>query len=274
MKIQIISDLHVEENGLPDPSEYACDTDVMIVAGDVGPAPSVMPVLQHISQHVPGEVFYVPGNHEAYGLDKTLDCVWDFLEMEAVKTWDTSGPKIHMLRSGGAGKGDGVYLRQTQGKTSEMLMGDTLWTDFQLYDTFRNRRSQYYMEVARNGMMDYRHIKGFSPESAASRSSKAYHRMMESGTSYAREDGIPFVGVSHHLPTAQSISPIYRGSKLNPAFASNYDPLLQRKTLWVHGHTHTPCDYVHEPSGCRVVCNPKGYGNENPDFNPRLVIEV
>ncbi|MES2729974.1 MAG: hypothetical protein V4621_07790 [Pseudomonadota bacterium] len=47
--------------------------------------------------------------------------------------------------------------------------------------------------------------------------------------------------------------------------------------LWIHGHTHTHFDYQIEK--CRVVTNPLGYthkggGNENPDFNPNMIIEI
>jgi predicted phosphodiesterase len=49
-----------------------------------------------------------------------------------------------------------------------------------------------------------------------------------------------------------------------------------RAQLWIHGHTHDSFDYtVHRT---RVVCNPRGYAkagtNENPRFDPDLIIEV
>jgi hypothetical protein len=46
--------------------------------------------------------------------------------------------------------------------------------------------------------------------------------------------------------------------------------------LWIHGHTHDSFDY--RLNGTRVLCNPRGYArdgvNENPMFDPQLVIEV
>lgn len=46
--------------------------------------------------------------------------------------------------------------------------------------------------------------------------------------------------------------------------------------LWIHGHTHDSFDYL--LNGTRVVCNPRGYVkdgvNENPRFDPELMIEV
>lgn len=260
MKVQIISDLHVEVNGMPDPEDFCCDADIMIVAGDVGPAPSVVPVLKHISQHIksPRNVFYVMGDHEAYGLDKTLNEVEAFLREEFVREG------MEFLSGGsGAPESQGSYL-----------IGRTLWTDFRLNDTFRNRRQQYYMEVARAGVNDYYRIKGLTPEGTANRSGTDFQNLtMLKGILDSRPAGTR-IGVTHHLPTKHSIDPKYDRSPLNPAFASNYDSLLTGMNLWVHGHTHASCDYIHAPSGCRVICNPKGYGDENPDFNPKLVVEI
>jgi len=48
--------------------------------------------------------------------------------------------------------------------------------------------------------------------------------------------------------------------------------------LWVHGHTHTAFDYFAE--GTRVICNPRGYGDqrtrvpENPLFKWDKVVEI
>ncbi len=50
--------------------------------------------------------------------------------------------------------------------------------------------------------------------------------------------------------------------------------------LWIHGHMHASSDYTVAPegtlAGTRVVCNPRGYAPKhlNPNFNPRLLIEV
>ncbi|WP_210336812.1 metallophosphoesterase family protein [Aquamicrobium zhengzhouense] len=45
-----------------------------------------------------------------------------------------------------------------------------------------------------------------------------------------------------------------------------------RPDLWVHGHVHDTFDY--RVGSTRVVANPKGYRNENPLFDPAMVIDV
>lgn len=63
---------------------------------------------------------------------------------------------------------------------------------------------------------------------------------------------------------------------LNPSFASRLENVIEQyqPDLWIHDHTHVPCDY--EIFGTRVVCNPRGYPTESlgEGFSPGLVVEV
>ena len=71
------------------------------------------------------------------------------------------------------------------------------------------------------------------------------------------------VVVTHHLPHVRSVSPRFRDSSINGFFhAADTDPLVERgaAAVWVHGHTHDPCDYG--VNGTRVVCHPRGYPGE------------
>ena len=40
--------------------------------------------------------------------------------------------------------------------------------------------------------------------------------------------------------------------------------------LWCHGHIHISSDYV--LYGTRIVCNPRGYDDENPNFDRNGII--
>ena len=93
----------------------------------------------------------------------------------------------------------------------------------------------------------------------------------------AKHDG-PTVVITHHAPSRQSVHPRFAKSLLSASFVSGAERLLggARVQLWIHGHTHDSFDYL--VNGTRVVCNPRGYAkegvNENPRFDPQLVIEV
>ena len=83
-----------------------------------------------------------------------------------------------------------------------------------------------------------------------------------------RENGLKLIRpetivLSHHLPSPLSTSKIYQGSQINRFFVSDEtDLILEKKPrLWVHGHTHLPCDY--ELGSTRIVCNPYGYPQES-----------
>ena len=77
----------------------------------------------------------------------------------------------------------------------------------------------------------------------------------------------PIIIVTHHAPSAHSISEEYKGSLLNASFASNLNQYIVEHPqirVWAHGHTHKPFDYILGET--RVVCCPFGYNNEN-NFN-------
>lgn len=94
----------------------------------------------------------------------------------------------------------------------------------------------------------------------------------------------PFSGktvvVTHWLPSYKSVAPQYFGDPLNGYFTNNLDDLILTKKIdvWVHGHTHTSCDYT--LGDTHVLCNPVGYylpisGDlENKQFNPCLIKEL
>jgi predicted phosphodiesterase len=83
--------------------------------------------------------------------------------------------------------------------------------------------------------------------------------------------------VSHFLPSHQSVPAKFKTALSNCWFVTDVESLiLERKpALWVHGHTHTSCDY--QLGSTRVVCNPFGYvsqGERNDAFNENLNIDV
>ena len=90
----------------------------------------------------------------------------------------------------------------------------------------------------------------------------------------------PTIVVTHHLPSFDSIHPMFHRSgvnALNPGFYSSLDYLLVEQDIdyWFHGHSHATVEY--EIAGTKVRMNPLGYGNvgvENSGFNPNWRIEV
>jgi len=88
-------------------------------------------------------------------------------------------------------------------------------------------------------------------------------------------------GIDRFTLHPRSVHLRFADDPVTPAFCSDLSELVENSgaALWVHGHTHTSCDYM--AGHTRVVCNPKGYGPrarngviENDEFKPELVIQI
>ena len=90
--------------------------------------------------------------------------------------------------------------------------------------------------------------------------------------------GVADVVVTHHLPSQRSVAPRLEGSQLNAFFVCDCERIIEEggPGFWIHGHTHTVCDYqLGETRVPRVLCNPFGYrGEGQTGFVEKLVVEV
>ena len=252
VRLNILSDLHLSQEGLPLPQTNA---DIVILAGDIARPPRAIEWARGLAQ----PVVYVPGNHEFYG--SSLPATTASLKALA----DGSG--IHVLQQ------DELFLYGVR------FLGATLWTDFMLGGDGPPRALA--MTQAVGFMRDFSRIEStdkpgtpYTPEESACVFQR--HRDWLARKLSEHFDG-PTVVVTHHGPSTRSIHPRFAGSPLNNGFVSNLESLMgaERVVLWVHGHTHDSFDYT--VRGTRVVCNPRGYArngiNENAAFNPELVLE-
>lgn len=247
MRLHILSDLHTEFSDFEPPGT---DADVVVLAGDIGVGTGG---IEWAAGEFPDKpVVYVPGNHEYYHHDISI-----------TQELKSSAPgNIHVLDQDDY-EFDGVRF-----------LGTALWTDFRLYGEGeawparqRAKRSIDDFTAIRNG--DRR----FTPDDSV--------RLHEASKAWligelAKGFNGTTVVVTHHLPATLSIASQYKNDPLNPAFASRLEDVIEmyQPHLWIHGHTHVPCDY--ETFGTRVVCNPRGYPSEPSarGFSPGLVVEV
>ena len=253
MKLNILSDLHLGFGAMDGPVN---DADVVVLAGDVGrPREAIAWALR-----LDKPVLYVPGNHEFYGgsIDGTL------AELRRL----CQGTQIQVLDNRELVMGGVRFL------------GTTLWTDFELFDDPQQRAAA--KAQAQRLLRDFSRIRVressaevFTPDD----SMNLFRRHADwLEARLATVHAGPTVVITHHAPTRHSIHPRFADSLLNACFVSDAAHLLRADhvSLWIHGHTHDSFD--HRVNGTRVVCNPRGYArggvNENPAFNPDLVVEV
>ena len=247
MKLHVLSDLHTE---FADFSPPKTDADVVILAGDIGVGLGGIEWAARRFAKAP--VIYVPGNHEFYNHDIGLT---DELKAAAPAN-------IHVLNN------DTLQLDGVR------YIGCTLWTDFKLYG---EGEAWFAMRRAKELIEDFASIKNgkrrFTPEDSVElhEASKAWLV----GELEREFDG-PTVVVTHHLPVPKSVAKRYANDPLNPAFANRLENVIEkyRPELWIHGHTHVPCDY--ELFGTRIVCNPRGYPGENrrSEFRGELLVSI
>ena len=252
MRLQIFSDVHFDviDGFAP---RLAAGVDVVVVAGDVceGLPRGIRWLRRHLGPAV--AIVLVPGNHEYFGSCRATEA-----EAGAV-----------------AAREHGVALLDDSEAVfgGIRFIGSTLWTDF---DVFGRDRRQEAMALAQAFMVDHRQMREadgrrFLPEDAR-RQHLASRAFIESRLGIAHAG--PSVVVTHHGPHRHSLAARYRDDLLSAAFISDLAGLIDthQPALWVHGHTHTSFDYL--VGRTRVVCNPHGYGNENPAFDGDLVIDL
>ncbi|RUU61348.1 metallophosphoesterase [Mesorhizobium sp. M2C.T.Ca.TU.002.02.1.1] len=252
MKIWLLSDVHLEVADLRGPLKIP-EADVCVVAGDLcrAPANGVHWLAENIAHAMP--CVYVAGNHEFYGGGVREG-------LEDGRAAAAKFANIHFLEDAS------VVIQGVQ------FLGATLWTDYRVQG-----HPQVAMFHARQRMNDYRKIavrrnpwQRFLPETAY-RMHMGSRRFIETAL---KADATPTVVVTHHLPHVGSIPARFAHDLLNAAYASDLTRVIEdgRPALWVHGHTHDSCDYV--VGSTRIVCNPRGYDDENRAFDPGFVLTV
>ncbi len=263
IRLLVLSDLHLEHRRSWRLPEGSPEFDVAIFAGDIAASPrEAVDILLTQPALAERPIVYVPGNHEFHGG-----------EIEA---------RLSEGRAAAAGTRVNLLDRETVVINGARFIGAVLWTD---YDFFPGIGDEAMLHASK-ALEDHRAIRigdgarslAFTPADALARH-KADLAYIES--ELARPFAGPTIVVTHHAPHRKSVAFEHLDNMLTAAYVSDLSATIERgkPRLWVHGHTHVSFDY--EVGGCRIVCNPEGYGwgergpeKENPKFDERFVIEV
>jgi len=248
MKIQLLSDLHIEFEYYAYPKT---DADAVVLAGDIHTQDrGVKWALQEIKDK---PVIYVLGNHDFYG-ESYPNLV------EALKAI-TKNTNVHILEN------DLVTINGVN------FLGCTLWTDFEIFGDASVSEVQ-----CQQLMMDYRKIE-LASDSSMLRSvdTSAIHSRSVKWLKQTLEErkGEINVVVTHHGPSIRSVPEMYLNDVTTAAYVSNLEDLIRRykPNYWLHGHLHTSCDYMIDD--CWVISNPKGYPESvNLDYLPDFCMDV
>jgi predicted phosphodiesterase len=290
VKIQIFSDLHADVNKTK-PIAIGSDVDVVAVAGDImeGAENSFVTLRTIVPESVP--IIMTMGNHEYYHrfLGEELEFAMAIAPNFNIRLLENSS----------------TVITSRTAIDKVVFCGASLWTDYRL---FGDHNACAAMHAARLGMNDHRLIGWkrdpwlrFRPQEAAMLHARSRAFFAEALATVPPDDASPVVFLSHHAPDFRSVAPRHATDILTAAFASNMlvellgetpdrklidadrdiDPKNSQSNnsgpridLFIHGHVHNSADYRVGRTRVRVICNPHGYGNENPSFNPSLVVEI
>ena len=153
------------------------------------------------------------------------------------------------------------------------FLGATLWTD---YRVFGEANQAAAMNACAKGMNDHRLI-GWQKKPWRDSGRRKRRCCITSPRQLGgARDGVLRAdrGYLSHCGALELHSSAVPERSVTGSFVSDLAALIEpyQPTLWVHGHVHNSSDYV--VGKTRVLCNPHGYGTENPDFNGALVVEV
>ncbi|HET8686733.1 MAG TPA: metallophosphoesterase [Methanosarcina sp.] len=258
MKIQVVSDLHLEfRSNMKTLKWWKGGVDVVVIAGDACNAILPYTLSKHLRPILESgtKVVYVPGNHETYHAN-SVEHYQDKMK-EAFANRESEG--LYLLDNSTADIPDpsGGLIR---------FIGSTLWSDL-------------------SNPMDALVVRGW-PDFAVPGHDTSRHTALhkqavafiEDSLWQAYDDKVTPVVVTHFCPSRRSVHEKYEGDPANPYFATELSVFLEdwAPRLWIHGHTHTPFDYQHYNT--RVVCNPYGYPHEHDSqgtyFDQQKIVEI
>lgn len=260
MKIQLLSDLHLEANPayVPEPAPGA---DVLVLAGDIGSYQRradgsrmalpdwglrlFSPLGRYAGWPVP--VLFVPGNHE-----------YDALDFDATR---------HQLRHTCERLGLVWLDREVFTLHGVRFVGTTLWSDYDalLQPTMsapqQERQRQKAYKAANFYLSKMATVRGGRLFDAAAMREEALASQTWLDRALDAAHTGPTVVVTHFAPSLHSADPRYGLTPGTAGFCNQLDPWLARADLWLHGHLHCAHDY--RVGRCRVVANPLGYASKN-----------
>lgn len=254
MKIRIFSDIHIDINK-KDIYIPPKDDILNIIAGDVSGDPYT--TCDYLLEKVDKSI-YVHGNHIVYNdYDMPLQEIEDTLYEKLENT------SCHYLNNNYIIINDIVFI------------GSTLYTDHKYKFT-----ESVNAKIATRGLNDFRWGRYLNGNVLEHLNPYHYMEIHRESMLFIQETLEKFhdkkcVVITHHGVSPQAINEKYKNSDINASFISDHENFIKNYSnivVWIFGHIHNSFDFM--INNTRIIGNPKGYGDENPNFNKNLIIEV
>ncbi|KAL4252712.1 Metallo-dependent phosphatase-like protein [Abortiporus biennis] len=265
MKIQILSDLHleIERPNAPRGKEFyhyeiPVQAETLALLGDIGSTihDQLFDWLK-IQLNKFKLVLFLSGNHEHYG-SSIVDSETRLKSFEKAVTTD---PSI---------SGKFVLLNRTRYDISPSLtvLACTLWSSLNPSD----------LDILSWCLTDFNRVKGLDPAAFTALHQQDLAWLNGAVAEIAlNEPHRRIIILTHHAPTLTGTGdPKFVGQPTSSAFATELtnQPCWKPEivAIWAFGHTHWCCDQ--EVRGIRVYSNQRGYGHAGERYNPEKVIDI
>jgi len=191
------------------------------------------------------KTFVIPGNHEYYQKDKTIEEVNRYLEAYFAQYHNIS-----------------FLNNRCERYESYLFIGTVLWT--------KVTDPTHYIN-------DTKQIPGLTLSRYNQINVACVQFLQET---MANENPDKCIIITHHMPSKQLIHEKYNTPDMEPYqqwfycemndFIESYKDKIK---AWIYGHTHTPTESIIHGVPC--VCNPIGYPKENKtnDFSKHIIIQ-
>jgi len=230
MKFSLISDMHIDFPQLKTP--YDLLEENVIVAGDTSNGLEGLKFLDKL-KNKGFNVYAVDGNHEHYRNNSQKRSAQETTARfrEEHRRYHDEGPVPVALANG-------WYL----------VEDEELWMN--------------YMNDSKMGRLSQEAVNQMAESDACN-----IKERLQEWKDHQRKG----VVVTHTAPCLQSLNPRFDGHYSNEWYWNPHMEIIMEEYaeqihVWCHGHSHHFNDVnVH---GVRVLCNPRGYPGENPDWKP------
>lgn len=234
MKVQIVSDLHLEFLSkdqvveIADRITYKSPADILILAGDIcswsEKRVDRLDTFLDKVVNIYDNVLYVLGNHEYYG------CSYSEVQITKRKLeyeWDN----LSILDN------EEITIDSLGNITT--FYGTTLWFE----ETVDTSLLRYYMN-------DYAAIRDFTPDDWSRKAIQFIKNIPD--------DKNKKVLITHHVPHSRFISDKYTEGKMNCFYLNEIGKYLDKFDLVTFGHSHESVDYQFSDR-TKAISNPRGY---------------
>ncbi|KAF3934098.1 hypothetical protein ABW19_dt0208012 [Dactylella cylindrospora] len=259
VKIQLVSDLHLEAPSAYDTFALETAAPYLALLGDIGNVrdDGYFDFLRRLLKQYE-IIFFVAGNHEPYHSD-----------------WSAANARLCAFATSvndEASYGRFVVLNQTRYDvtSSFTILGCILFSAI----------DPVHKDDVSFGLNDFYYIKDWTVENhTTGHTSDVMWLNSEVQRIMDQEPQRRIAIFTHYCPTFEANDPKYRSSKISSGFTTGMANEVcwtsSNVSVWAFGHTHFNCDYLDKETGKRILANQRGYYfSQAAGFDPIKVLEV